>query len=82
MHCGEEIELELNGKIYFLQPDYSRVNHTPDEQHTPYNYTTIFDCYNYENPEPVFVGTTDEVLEYVFDQKYTLKNDLYKFKTI
>ena len=82
MQIGEEIEIEIDGKSYFLQPDYERTNEKLDANNPPYPFTVVFDSENYEEPKKIFVGTCDEVLNFSFNGKYTLRYHFNKFKFI
>ena len=80
MQTGEEFEAYVSGKCYFLQPDYDRINKKPDKDHPAYPFTVVYDANDYENAEVIFVGTTDEVINYRFDDMYSMKNDIDKFE--
>ena len=80
MKCGEEIEIEICGKLYFLQPDYENCNESWLGDIPPYPYTVIFDCADCENPKRIFVGSAEEVVSYQFENKYTIKSDFEKIK--
>lgn len=82
MQCGEEIEINLNGKCYFLQPDYKRFNENWCIDGIPYPFTVIYDSSDYENPKEIFVGTTEEVMDYKFESKHTLRKNINEFKFV
>lgn len=77
MHIGEEIEIFIDGKGYFLQPDYDSSDENRAAHGISYPYTLLFDS---ESNEMLFRGTAEEIIEYVFAEKYTLKKDFEKFK--
>ena len=80
MQCGEEIEFYLNDNCYFLQPDYERKQNDQDSEKVPYPFTVLFDAKNYDNPTILLVGTAEKIVSYVFEKKYTLKDNFNEFK--
>ena len=82
MQYGEEIEFYLNGNCYFLQPDYERAQNDQGSQKPPYPFTVLFDAKNYDNPTILIVGTTENIISYVFEGKYTLKDNFNEFKIL
>ena len=78
MYIGEEIEVYIEDSVYFLQPDYERKS----EEWPAWRYTVVYDCTDFDNAEKIFVGSPEEVIEYVFNGKYTLKKDYNKFKLV
>ena len=70
LHIGEEMDVRVDGKDYFLQPDYKALD---KEQHF-YPYTRIYD-----EKGIVFIGTTEEVMNYKFNNKYSFNEHLYAF---
>ena len=81
MQIGEELEFYLCGNRYFLQPQYETANAIWSKEIPPYPFTVLFDSNDYENPKKIFVGTAEEIVNYVFDGKYTIKNnfDMVRF---
>lgn len=82
MQCGEEIEIHIDGKSYFLQPDYKRFNKNWNIDNPSYPFTVIYDSSDYDNPKKIFVGTTEDVINYEFENKYTLRDNFDKFKFV
>ena len=82
MQCGEEIEFHICGKCYFLQPNYKKFNKNWDSSNPPYPVTIIYDSQDYENPKKIFEGPAKCVIDYVFENKYTLRDNLEEFKFI
>ena len=82
MQCGEEIEFYINGNCYFLQPDYERKQKNPDSEKPPYPFTVLFDAKNYENPTILLIGTAENIVNYVFEGKYTLKEHFNQFEIL
>lgn len=75
LKSGEEFEVRIDEKNFFLQPKYDSWI-----EESGYSHTAIFDLNNSDKATEIFVGSTDEVLKYCFVGKYTLKNDLNKFE--
>ena len=82
MQIGEEIELYICGKCYFLQPNYKSFNKDWDSNNPAYPLTVIYDSQDYENPKKIFEGHAECVVDYEFESKYTLRHDLEKFKFV
>ena len=82
MQCGEEIEFRILEKTYFLQPDYKRFNKNWNADNPPYPFTIIYDSSDYNSPKEIFVGNTYEIINYEFQRKYTMKNNLDKFEFV
>ena len=80
MQCGEEIEFYINGNCYFLQPDYQSANHDGDSKKTIYPFTRLYDAENYDDPKMIFYGTAENIVNYVFEGKYTLKDHFNQFE--
>ena len=73
LRCGEELEIRIGNKTYFLQPDYT----SSSNNKWGYDRIAIFDSTDdYENPKQVFIGTIEEVLDYPFASKYTFRENL------
>lgn len=70
---GREIEFCLNGKNYFLQPDYKNGQ----------GYVLYY-CESTDNSKAIFSGTSDDILKYRFENKICLQNDfdLFEFSFI
>ncbi len=66
---GREIEFRLNGKGYFLQPDYKNGQ----------GYV-LYCCECVENSKVIFSGTSDDILKYKFDGGICLQNDFDSFE--
>ena len=82
MQIGEEIEISVDGHLYFLQPQYETANEIWSKEIPPYPFTVLFDSNDYENPKEIFIGTAEEIVNYVFDSKYTIKDNPEKFKRL
>lgn len=75
MHCGEEFEICIEGQNYFLQPDYNC-----EDEDFGYSHTVVYYLNNDSRSKKIFSGTIDEVVNYKFLEKYSLKDDLSKFE--
>ncbi|MBR2344095.1 MAG: hypothetical protein IKA64_07570 [Clostridia bacterium] len=82
IRCGDETELRLGQKLYFLQPQYESQQERQSFEDSAYAYTVIYDCEDYENPTKIFIGTTEEIINYAFENKYTLKENSEKFEVL
>ena len=81
MKCGEEIEVYIDGKSYFLQPNYEIVKKDCDNN-PAYPFTIIYDSCDYERPKKIFEGSAEDIIDYVFENKYTFRNNMDKFKFV
>lgn len=70
---GREIEFNLKGHNYFLQPYYESNNLIA------FPIYVLYDCKNNHNSISIFSGTKDELLYYQFTNGMTLKNDFHEF---
>ncbi len=82
LQCGEEIEISLEGKSYFLQPEYKALNKNYGKNTPPYPNTVIFDATESDNPKEIFRGCTEDVLDYKFNGTHTLRNNLTDFRIL
>lgn len=80
MKCGEEIEFYINGNCYFIQPDYERANSAGDTKKMSYPFMVLYDATDYDDPKILLIGTAENLIDYVFDGEYTLRNNFDKFK--
>ena len=80
MQIGEELELHIDGRMYFLQPNYGEQK--KNIAWTQYDNFFLYDItQNYEG-EKVCCGCLCDIIDYIFNGKYTLKNDFEKFKIL
>ena len=66
---GREIEFCLNGKNYFLQPDYKNRQEY-----------VLYYCESVDNSKVIFSGTSDDLLKYSFENRICLQNDFELFE--
>lgn len=64
-----EIEFRLNGKNYFLQPNYNNGS----------GYILYY-CENAKETKEIFRGTNEDILKYNFENKLCLQNDFDLFE--
>lgn len=81
LQCGEEIEICLENKLYFLQPEYETLNRNYDKNTPPYPNTIIFDVTESDTKE-IFRGCTEDVLDYKFNGTHTLRSNLTDFRIL
>ncbi len=71
MSQGREIEFSVNKKVYFMQPDYNGGEYAE-------NSDVLYIIYDCEN-KAIFMGKFAEVVNYKFENIFTLENDSDKF---
>ncbi len=69
LNQGREIEFRLNGKVYFLQPDYKNGQ----------GYVLYY-CESADNSKVIFSGTSDDILKYRFENRIRMQNDFELFE--
>lgn len=79
MQIGEEIDFSIDGRSYFIEPDYAQKKLHPNENEPPYPIIVLFDCEDSEKCEEIFRGSAEELVEYVFPGNCTLLHDFEKF---
>ncbi len=76
IELGGEIEFNIKGHNYFLQPFYA----DPDYQKPGYILKlTIYDCGDNEKPHKLVCGTVEEILNYTFPEGITLNQQFDQF---
>ena len=66
---GREIEFRLDGKDYFLQPDYKNGQ----------GYVLYY-CESDDNSKVLFSGMSDDLLKYRFENRICLQDNLEIFE--
>ena len=76
LQCGEEIEFSIGDYNYFAQPQYG----VTDEKEGKY---ILFKIFRYKENEQdcllIFSGTIEELVDFQFDDNFTLKENIEKF---
>lgn len=68
---GREIEFQLNGKNYFLQPDYKNKQ----------GYILYY-CENSDNSKEIYRGTHNNILKYDFGSGICLQDNFDSFELL
>lgn len=79
MQCGREIEFSFNKKDYFIAPDYERYYESWNDTIPPYPNSVLYYCERTDKLKVIISGTTEEVICYKFDGKYSLKDNFDLF---
>ncbi len=66
---GREIEFQLNGKDYFLQPDYKNKQ----------GYI-LYNCETSDNSKEIYRGNHDDILKYGFGDGICLQDNFELFE--
>ena len=82
IHCGAELEITICGEMFFLQPDYDTANKKWDGNNPPYPNIVLYEVKDYNHPKEIFRGKVEDVIDYKFCEKYTLRKHLDKFAII
>ena len=77
LQCGEEIEVSVGDKKFFIQPQYGIV----DEKENEY---LLFKVFFYEDDEQncqlIFSGDIEKLVSFQFDNDCTFKDNIEKFR--
>lgn len=84
MQCGREIELSFNGVDYYITPNYEWCNENWNDTEPPYPNSVLYSCEKNGKLKLIFDGSTEEVICFKFDDRYTLKDyfDLFSINFV
>lgn len=76
IQLGQEIEFNIKGHKFFLQPLYNDCNFQKPNSVPKF---IIYDCKNFGQPHKLISGTMEEILNYTFLDGITLNRQFQYF---